>query len=135
MCPATRYNAGKQDGFNLDSLDINLAKAEDEIDWASGYNVDLMYGPDANSLGLGVARPIRQAYVTLRTPVGTGIDWKLGVFDTIIGYESTSDPNNPNYSRSYGYTIEPTTHTGLTGTYKITDALSLTAVWRILRRP
>ena len=34
---------------------------------------------------------IRQAYMTLRTPVGNGIDWKVGVWDTIIGYESTSD--------------------------------------------
>ena len=51
----------------------------------------------------------------LRTPVGNGIDWKMGVFDTVIGYESNSDPLNPNYTRSYGYTIEPTTHTGILG--------------------
>jgi len=32
-------------------------------------------------------------------------DWKIGVFDTIIGYESSESPNNPNFTRSYGYTI------------------------------
>ena len=69
----------------------------------------------------------RQAYVTLRTPVGNGIDWKVGVFDTIIGYESTSDPLNPNYTRSYGYSIEPTTHTGVLATYKVNDVLALSA--------
>jgi hypothetical protein len=69
---------------------------------------------------------LRQAYVTLRTPVGNGIDWKVGVFDTIIGYESTSDPLNPNYTRSYGYSIEPTTHTGILVTYKVGDVLTIT---------
>ena len=70
----------------------------DESPWAAGYHVELMFGPDADSgqrtgmvlrggAGFG---SIRQAYVTLRTPVGNGIDWKVGVFDTIIGYESTS---------------------------------------------
>ena len=63
----------------------------------------------------------------MRTPVGNGIDWKVGVFDTIIGYESTSSPLNPNYTRSYGYTMEPTTHTGFLATYKVCDALSVTA--------
>ena len=65
--------------------------------------------------------------MTLRTPVGNGIDWKVGVWDTIIGYESTSDPLNPNYTRSYGYTIEPTTHTGILATYKINDMVTFQA--------
>ena len=55
--------------------------------------------------------------------MGNGIDWKVGVFDTIIGYESTSCPLNPNYTRSYGYTIEPTTHTGVLATYKVVTRL------------
>ncbi len=131
VVPGYSYNAGKQDGFNLNSVVITLAKAEDETEWAAGYNVDLMFGPD-NPLNNGAfgatnGTPLRQAYVTLRTPVGNGIDWKLGVFDTIIGYESTVDPSNPNYSRSYAYSIEPTSHTGFTGTYKVNDSVSFTA--------
>src|SRR5581483_8175793 len=71
---------------------------------------------------------IRQAYVALRTPIAnTGIDWKLGVFDSPLGYESTSSPSNPFYTRSYGYTIEPTELTGLEGTFKVNDMLSFTA--------
>jgi hypothetical protein len=61
----------------------------------------------------------------LRTPVGNGIDWKIGIFDTIVGYESTTSGNNPNYSKSYGYNMEPTTHTGILGAYKATDWLSM----------
>jgi hypothetical protein len=70
---------------------------------------------------------IKQAYVNLRTPVGNGIDWKLGVFDNWIGYESTEAPSNPNFTRSYGYTIEPTTFTGLMGSYKVSELISVSA--------
>ena len=128
--PAYAYNSSsKADGFNLDSVRVTLAKAEDETEWASGYQVDIFGGPDAGILGTtggGSGFGIAQAFVTLRTPIGTGIDWKLGIWDTIIGYESTETPNDPNFTRSYGYTIEPTSHTGLNGTYKITDSASVT---------
>src|ERR1051325_1279476 len=105
--------ASKADGFNLNVVQISLDKPLDEAPWAAGYHVDLWFGPDANALGSqssGTAADlaIRQAYVSMRTPVGNGIDWKLGVFDTVIGYESLASPNNPNYTRSYGFTIEPT---------------------------
>jgi hypothetical protein len=130
LVPGYAYNAAsKTDGFNLNSVKITLQKAEDETEWASGYDVDVFAGPDSGALGTtggGFGANIKQAYVTLRTPIGTGIDWKLGLWDTIIGYESTEDPNNPNYTRSYGYTIEPTSHTGLNATYKINDMASVT---------
>ena len=134
--PNYAYNSpGKADGFNLDSVKISLEKPLDESSWAAGYKVDLFFGPDATTLGTtssGLSTSdfvIKQAYVSLRTPIAgtTGIDWKIGVWDTIIGYESTEDPNNPNYTRSYGYTLEPTTHTGIQGTYKACELLSFTA--------
>jgi hypothetical protein len=55
------------------------------------------------------------------------IVWKLGIWDSPIGYESSSDPLNPNFTRSYGYMLEPTTFTGLLGTYKLNDMISLSA--------
>ncbi len=126
--------ASKADGFNLNVVQISLDKPLDESEWAAGYHVDLWMGPDANALASqsinsdGAADfAIRQAYVALRTPVGNGIDWKIGQFDTVIGYESLASPNNPNYTRSYGFTIEPTSHTGILGTYKVCDTISLTA--------
>ncbi len=122
------YAFSKNDGFSLNAVDIALDKPQDESPWAAGYHVELMFGPDATpASGGSTTANIRQAYVTLRTPVGNGIDWKVGVFDTIIGYESTSDPLNPNYTRSYGYSIEPTTHTGVLATYKVNDVLALSA--------
>jgi hypothetical protein len=62
----------------------------------------------------------------MRTPFGNGLDWKVGVFDSIIGYESVAGPNNPNYTRSYGHSIEPQTHTGVLVSYRVNDNFSLT---------
>jgi len=106
-------------------VDIAIDKPMDESPWASGYHVEFFVGPVAQQMGLN--NDIRQAYVTMRTPVGNGIDWKVGIFDTIVGYESTSTYNNPNYSHSYGYNMEPTTHTGILANYKATDWLSMQA--------
>jgi len=63
----------------------------------------------------------------VRTPVGNGIDWKVGIQDDIIGYEGNTDGANPNYSRSIGYYTEPTTLLGVIGSYKIVDAVTIQA--------
>ena len=70
---------------------------------------------------------IQQAYIALRTPIGNGIDWKVGVFNSPIGYESFDAGNNPNYTRSWGYAVEPTSFTGVLGSYKINDQWSVSA--------
>jgi len=121
----------KRNGFNLNVVKLSIEKAMDESEWASGYKVDLLFGPDAVTYNPSAngdfdeSVAIKQAYIALRTPVGNGIDWKFGVFDTIIGYESFDAVNNPNFTRSWGYAIEPTQHTGLLGTYRINDNLSV----------
>jgi len=122
----------KADGFNLNVVQLTLDKPLNESEWASGYHVDAWMGPDANALGTVSSGnsgdfALRQAYVALRMPVGNGIDWKIGVFDTVIGYESVASPNNPNYTRSYGQAIEPQTHTGVLASYRINDMLSISA--------
>jgi hypothetical protein len=68
---------------------------------------------------------VKQAYVALRAPVGNGLDIKIGVWDTLIGYEVFESANNPNFSRSYGYSIEPTHHTGVLMSYHVADWLSV----------
>jgi len=130
--PIAFNGESKADGFNLNVVDIALEKPLDETPWAAGYKAELWMGPDANALatqsnGNQSDFAIRQAYVALRTPIGNGIDWKIGVWDTILGYESTSSPNNPNFTRSYGYTIEPTTATGFLASYKFCDEVSASA--------
>lgn len=132
--PPYKFNSpNKADGFNLDVIQLRIDKPLDEADWAAGYRLDLWFGPDANALGTTSTGldtsdfAIRQAYVAVRTPVGTGLDFKMGVFDSVIGYESVESGNDPNYTRSYGHTIEPQTHTGLLASYRFCDAFSASA--------
>ncbi|MCC6232846.1 MAG: outer membrane beta-barrel protein [Verrucomicrobiales bacterium] len=124
--------ADKLDKINLDVVKLTIEKPLDEGDWSAGYKVDLLFGPDANTLGtssvLGENNSdfgVKQAYVTLQTPVGNDLIAKVGVFDTIVGYEVFESGNNPNYSRSYAYFIEPTQHTGLLLSYQIAEGISL----------
>ena len=131
MPPFKFDSPSKADGFNLDVVQLRIERPLDESNWAAGYRVDLWAGPDANVLNtqsvLSTGKSdfaIRQAYVSLRTPVGNGIDWKVGVFDSILGYESVESPNNPNYTRSYGHSIEPQTHTGILANYRFDDMIS-----------
>jgi Putative beta-barrel porin-2, OmpL-like. bbp2 len=123
----------KADGFNLDAVEVTVSKSLDDSQWASGYNFSLVYGQDAGAVGQTFSTSgtsyasIKDAYVELRTPVGNGIDWKVGVFDTILGYEVFDAGSNPNYTRSYGYAIEPTTHTGVLAAYSFADWISVQA--------
>src|SRR5947208_1283609 len=126
--------SSKADGFNLNVVQLRLEKPLDEAEWAAGYRVDLWAGPDANTLntqsilsGSKSDFAIRQAYVALRAPFQNGLDFKVGVFDSIIGYESVESPSNPNYTRSYGHSIEPQTHTGVLSSYRCCEMVSLSA--------
>ena len=129
--PGFAFNDDKQDGFNLNVIALTIAKPLDEAQWAAGYQVDLLFGPDADLYGTQSINSdgsgdfgIKQAYVALRAPVGNGVDFKVGVFDTIIGYEVFDAGSNPNYTRSWGYTIEPTTHTGVLMSYEFNEIFS-----------
>lgn len=133
------YQQGKADGFNLDVVSLTLDKPLDESQWAAGYHVDLWFGPDANTFAsqssvdpdtgdrISSDFAIKQAYVALRTPYGNGIEWKVGVFDSVIGYESHDSYKDPNYSRSYATSIEPHTHTGLLASYQFNPTFAMSA--------
>jgi len=141
---------GKLDGFNFNVAEVQLEKPLSEDQWAAGYRVQLLLGPDANGFNTSLAGgggpvssdfSLKDAYVALRVPAGNGLDFKIGSFSTVIGYESFESYLNPNYSRSFGWQLEPTQHTGVLGSYKVADAVSLSAgvanTWNagINRRP
>jgi hypothetical protein len=123
----------KMDGFNLNVVGLTVEKPIGEDTWAAGYRADLLFGPDAVAYNAAVnAEPdsefaVKQAYVALRAPMGNGLDIKMGVFNTIIGYESFESYLNPNYSRSYGWQIEPTQHTGVLASYELTEGVTFSA--------
>jgi Putative beta-barrel porin-2, OmpL-like. bbp2 len=135
---AVQYNAGnvasvgdtfvpagtstaKVDSFSLNDIDVAIDHPLDSTPWAAGYHIDLNWGTDA----ITYYGNVRQAYVALSTPVGNGIQWKLGLQDDIIGYEGNTDASNPNYTRSVGYFLEPTTLLGLVGSYQINSMITV----------
>ena len=140
--PSTPGGSGTLDGFSLNVINIAIDKPLDESPWASGYHIELNAGNNAikplnsgsvsfngnNYSGTGNILGdigVRQAYVALRTPVGNGIDWKIGAFDGITGYEGNTGYANPNYTRSYGYAINPASEVGLLGSYKVSSIVSV----------
>jgi hypothetical protein len=123
----------KQDGFNLNVVEVRLANPPTVEGWSSGYVVALLFGPDANTIGttsIG-AMPrdlaIREAYLSLRAPLGNGVILKLGVFNAPIGYETFEAGANPNYSRAFAYPLEPTDLTGAQASYDLNDSLTAIA--------
>lgn len=121
-------SSSRQDGFNLNLAKVQLEKPVDEGTWSAGYKVETVFGPDAavlpGRLGSGDVA-LKQAYVALRAPVGNGIDIKVGQWDTLIGYEVTDSYANPNFSRSFGFALEPLGHLGVQASYQITEAVGI----------
>ncbi|MGC8988545.1 MAG: outer membrane beta-barrel protein [Verrucomicrobiia bacterium] len=187
--------ADKQDGFNLDVVKLQIEKPLDETDnWAAGYNIGLLFGPDANVYGTSSSKlsdiiavhqnllgsltlpsggddgsgdgegmvptsslpstgeilsalqnelgridsphlqalshgtsdfGIKEANVVLRAPIGNGLDFKIGYWESPIGYEVFDAGNNPNYSRSLGYYIEPKQFTGILATYRVSQVIQV----------
>lgn len=127
---ANANSAGKLDGFSLNLVNLTLEKALDEGAWSAGYKAELLFGPDAplyNSVFATDELSFGDAYVALRAPVGNGIDFKVGSFGTVVGYEVFNAPNNPNYSRGYGFSLEPFQHTGVLASYQLTENIGLSA--------
>ena len=126
----------KADGFNLDVVALTLNKPAGEEPWSAGYNATMLFGPDAvgyNTSFIGVKQAavgdftLKDTYVDLHAPLGNGLDVKLGTFTETLGYEVYEAGNNPNYTRSYGYMVEPTALTGLLLGYQLCPAVLLNA--------
>jgi hypothetical protein len=128
LAPANR------NAFSLDVIRLSLRRPLDEWLFDTGFRVDLWLGPDASLLDSSASAStveLRQAYIDLRVPIADpreaggarSLDLRLGVFDSPLGYESLDRNLNPHYSHSWGFTIEPTLHTGLLAMYPGVDAL------------
>jgi len=128
------FGTGKADGFNLDVFELTINKPTGDEPWSAGYNATLLFGPDAvgyNPTAFNLKTPgdfsLKDTYVELKAPVGNGVDFKIGTFTELNGYEVYEAGNNPNYTRSYGYMIEPTQLTGALASYQLTPAVLLSA--------
>ena len=124
-----------QDGFNLNVVSLTLDKPLDDTPWAAGYHIQMLMGPGASKRGTGIFQPgdaknpiaFNEAYVNLKVPVGNGIEFHVGQFGTYNGFEAYDTYKDPNWSRSYGFYIESSAHTGISANYKVNDMISLMA--------
>jgi Putative beta-barrel porin-2, OmpL-like. bbp2 len=132
--------------FQVNAFKLALEKPlPDENKWAAGFRADIMYGQDARNLNLRDTNGARfsttvnevptdfnlgedifleQAYVQFRAPVGNGLDFKVGRFVSLMGYEVIESPANLNFSRGLLFSNAiPLTHTGVMGSYKFNDTV------------
>jgi len=123
--------ASASDRFSLDVVDLKFASAQGQGEYSAGYTFELWLGPLAktrpvSSTGNNTQTvAVEQANIDLHLPVGSGLDLKIGHFNTIVGYESDHHSTNPHFTQSWGLTIEPTHHTGILGSYTVSDNLSI----------
>ncbi len=117
------------DQFALDVVDLKFASAQGAGEYATGYTVELWAGPAASDLGTndGTAGTVElmQANIDLRLPVGNGLDLKVGQWGTTVGAETFNYNANAFYSRSFGFAIEPTHHTGILASYQLSDDMGI----------
>jgi Putative beta-barrel porin-2, OmpL-like. bbp2 len=137
--PDGGYSAGylwdtKDNNFSLNKVKITLASppAERSGDkWDAGYRVSLMAGEDAPVLNTGSGTTgfdwLREAYVDLNVPIGTGLNIKAGELISLLNYESgDGGAANENFSQGYQwYYTGNGPETGIQLDYAFTDWLDV----------
>jgi hypothetical protein len=149
--PADDVNVGRvfddeHDELILNQIDITVARtltADDNpitgysTKWNFGGKMEWIYGQDARLIhanGLfdhyvddesrNQEFDLNQLYGEIGAPIGNGLLFTIGKFNTPIGYELINPTLNPLYSHSYmfGFAI-PFTHTGVTAKYSFNENL------------
>jgi len=117
---------GKADRFALDVVSLTFEHPLRDDFFDSGFKAQFWIGPDAGDLmsdsdgDADAELSVRNAYIDLRLPFDPSevasdksVDLRLGVFETPIGRESVDRSKNRHVTHSWGFTLEPTLHTGL----------------------
>src|SRR5260221_1955646 len=112
--PAYRQGDGylwttTHNSFSLNKVKLTLASPSVERPgekWDAGYRVSLIWGEDASLVdtGLGVSGfgNIREAFVEMNVPIGTGLNVKAGQLISLLNWESgDGGAANPNFSQGY----------------------------------
>jgi len=126
--------------FSVNAVKLTLEKdLSDANEFTAGFRTDLMVGEDAQvmsgnntpAVGSGFSSQasslfLEQAYVQFRAPIGNGIDFKVGKFVTLLGYEVIESPANINFTRGLLFTFAiPLTHVGALASYKFNDIVDM----------
>lgn len=106
-------------GFAVDSVEIDLAKE-------FGENIRLRADIDFRDLGNGSGVNLEQGYVTANIPIGSGMEFLIGKFNSPIGLESVDRWANTFITYTQGYTyLIPTNVIGAKFYYAFNDNWSI----------
>jgi hypothetical protein len=135
----------QDNSFSLNKFKLTVAgKPVDSDKWDASFRASLMFGDDAPELNSpghtgnnGTNAPVsntsfndlREAYVELNVPIGTGLDIKAGELISLLNWESgDGGAANPNFSQGYQWWYTGNgPSAGIQGTYNFTDKIGLTA--------
>ena len=84
----------KDNSFSLNKFKLTLASKPVATDkWDAGFKASLLFGEDAPELNTGGAgntsfNDVREAYVEINVPIGTGLNIKAGEMISLLNYES-----------------------------------------------
>ncbi len=100
----TSHNA-----FSLNKVKLTLASAPAERSgekWDAGFRVSMIWGEDAPIVNTGGEaqgfEALREAYVELNAPLGTGLNLRAGQLISLLNYESgDGGAANANFSQGY----------------------------------
>ncbi|MFZ5805714.1 MAG: outer membrane beta-barrel protein [Verrucomicrobiota bacterium] len=122
------YNddANNRGDFNLHAVKLVLEKPlSDANELQAGFRADLFFGEDAGNLGTnnGAANQsdsisLQQGYIQFRLPYANGIDFAVGKFASLLGYECVERPVNMNITLGNVAAIDPSWYTGVRVNYE-----------------
>ena len=128
-----------KDYNKIEFNNFNLTLDKPEKDWGVGFHLSGMFGREAELLRESTlwgkalhkepSAELYESYVTTTIPVGEGLQFKGGLFVTLLGAEIISQPGayNNNISNSYDFFFAiPFRHLGGLFTYPVLKTLSVT---------
>ncbi|HEX7862647.1 MAG TPA: outer membrane beta-barrel protein [Verrucomicrobiae bacterium] len=98
-----------ENSFSLNKVKVTIASAPVERSgdsWDAAYRASLIFGEDAPIVNTGGElqglEDLREAYVELNAPLGSGLNIKAGQLISLLNYESgDGGAANPNFSQGY----------------------------------
>jgi len=112
----TTDNANNQNGFNFSEIQLAIQREVDRDagDWDAGYKFSTLMVPYDG----GAELLLQNAYVDILTPIGNGLVFTVGAFESLLGYEATEKHENPCFTHSYGASIVHSNSTGALANYE-----------------
>jgi hypothetical protein len=124
----------QDNSFSMNKFKLTVASAPVATDkWDAGFKASLLFGDDSPVLNTPSAssssfNDLREAYLELNIPIGTGLDIKAGELISLLNWESgDGGAANPNFSQGYQWWYTGNgPSAGVQATYNFTDKIGLT---------